>query len=127
MMRNVSTILRQPSVQFKLGCLGFRRWIDPGRDWLCRRFGLLSNEAFRVSVEGAIEDVLASGVDCVGLTVMHLIGRHQADAGMMMLLIIPIEEVAAERLGILNAAEALWKLRLVLHRFEVAFRERIVI
>src|SRR5660397_113444 len=57
---------------------------------------------------------------------MHLIGRHQADAGMMMLLIIPIEEVAAERLGILNAAEALWKLRLVLHRFEVAFRERIV-
>jgi len=47
-------------------------------------------------------------VDCVGLTVMHLIGRHQADAGMMMLLIIPIEEVAAERLGILNAAEALW-------------------
>jgi hypothetical protein len=44
-------------------------------------------------------------VDCVGLTVMHLIGRHQADAGMMMLLIIPIEEVAAERLGILNAAE----------------------
>ena len=90
-------------------------------------FGLLSDEAFRVSVEGAIEDVLASGVDCVGLTVMHLIGRHQADAGMMMLLIIPIEEVAAERLGILNAAEALWKLRLVLHRFEVAFRERIVI
>ena len=45
----------------------------------------------------------------------------------MMFLIIPIEEVAAERLGILNAAEALWKLRLVLHRFEVAFRERIVI
>src|SRR5450759_4721383 len=88
---------------------------------------VLSDEAFRVSVEGAIEDVLASGVDCVGLTVMHLIGRHQADAGMMMLLIIPIEEVAAERLGILNAAEALWKLRLVLHRFEVAFRERIVI
>jgi hypothetical protein len=58
---------------------------------------------------------------------MHLIGCHQADAGMMMLLIIPIEEVAAECLGILNAAEALWKLRLVLHRFEVAFRERIVI
>ena len=47
-------------------------------------------------------------MDCVGLTVMHLIGRHQADAGMVMLLIVPIEEAAAERLGILDAAEAPW-------------------
>ena len=66
-------------------------------------------------------------MDCVGLTVMHLIGRHQADAGMVMLLIVPIEEAAAERLGILDAAEAPWKLRLVFHGFEVAFRERIVV
>src|ERR1017187_10494963 len=58
---------------------------------------------------------------------MHLIGRHQADASMVVILIIPIEETAAERLGILNAAEALWKLRLVLQRLEVAFRERIVV
>ena len=66
-------------------------------------------------------------MDCVGLTVMHLIGRHQADAGMVMLLIVPIEEAAAECLGILDAAEAPWKLRLVFHGFEVAFRERIVV
>src|ERR1039458_10320704 len=102
-------------------------WIDPCRNWLCGRFGLLSDEAFGVSVEGAIEGVLACGVDGVGLTVMHLIGRHQADACMVMLLIVPIEEAAAERLGILDAAEALWELRLVFHRFEVAFRERIVV
>src|SRR6516225_5894886 len=57
----------------------------------------------------------------------HLIGRHQADAGMVMLLIVPIEEAAAERLGVLDAAEAPWKLRLVFHGFEVAFRERIVV
>jgi hypothetical protein len=55
---------------------------------------------------------LASGVDCVSLTVMHLVGGHQANAGMVVILIVPIEEAAAERLGILNAAEALWKLRL---------------
>ena len=87
---------------------------------------LLSDEAFRVSVEGAIESVLARRVDSVGLTVMDLIGCHQADAGMVMLLIVPIEEAAAERLGILDAAEALWELGLVFHGFEVAFRERIV-
>ena len=66
-------------------------------------------------------------MDGVGLTVMHLIGRHQTDAGMVMLLIVPIEEPAAERFGILDAAEALWELRLVFHGFEVAFRERIVV
>ena len=105
----------------------FLRWIDPGRNWLCGRFWLLSDEAFRGSVEGAIEGVLASGVNCVGLTVMYLIRRHQADAGMVMLLIVPVEESSAERLGILDAAEALWELWLVFHGFEVAFRERIVV
>src|ERR1700686_5240124 len=77
--------------------------------------------------EGAIEGVLAGGVGCVGLTVMHLIGRHQTDTGMVMLLIVPIEESSTERLGILDAAEALWKLRLVFHGFEVAFRKGIVV
>src|SRR6202051_2865569 len=52
---------------------------------------------------------------------------HQADASMVMLLIVPVEEAAAERLGILDAAEALWELGLVFHGFEVAFRERIVV
>src|ERR1700692_144624 len=52
---------------------------------------------------------------------------HQADASMVMLLIVPVEEAAAERLGILDTAEALWELGLVFHGFEVAFRERIVV
>jgi hypothetical protein len=93
----------------------------------CGRFGLLSDEAFRVSVEGAIEGVLAGGVDCISLTVMHLIRRHQADASVVMLLIVPVGEAAAERLGILDTAEALWELGLVFHGFEVAFRKRIVV
>ena len=66
-------------------------------------------------------------MDLVGLTVVHLVGRHQADAGMVMILIVPIKEAAAEPLGILNTTETLRKLRLVFHGFEVAFRERIVI
>jgi hypothetical protein len=56
---------------------------------------LLSDEAFRVSVEGAIEGVLAGGVDCISLTLMHLIGRHQADASVVMLPIVPVEEGVA--------------------------------
>ena len=74
---------------------------------------LLSDEAFRGFVEGAIEGKLAGGVDGIGLTLVHLIGGHQADAGMVMLLIVPIEEAAAEGLGVLDGAEAFWELRLV--------------
>ena len=103
------------------------RWINPSRDRLCRRFGLLSDEAFGVSAEGAIKRGLTGGMDSVDLAVVHLVGRRQADAGMVMVLIVPLEEAATERLGVLDAAEALRKLRLIFHGFEVAFRERVVI
>ena len=101
--------------------------IDPSCDRLCRWFGLLSDETFGVSAEGAVERYLARGVDGISLTIVHLVGRHQADAGVVMVLIVPIEEAAAERLGVLNTTETLRKLRLVFHSFEVAFRERIVV
>jgi hypothetical protein len=46
---------------------------------------------------------------------------------MVMLLIVSIEEAATKGLGVLDAAEARRKLRLVFHSFGAAFRERIVI
>ena len=59
------------------------------------------------------QDVLTGGMDDLGLTVMHLVGRHQSDADVMVLLVVPGEEAAAEGPGILDAAEALGELRLV--------------
>jgi hypothetical protein len=58
---------------------------------------------------------------------MNLIRRHQSDAGVVMVAIIPVEEVTNECLCILDAAEALWKLRLVFQRLEAAFGKRIVV
>ena len=58
---------------------------------------------------------------------MDLIRRHQADAGVVMVAIVPVEEVAAEGLCVLDAAEALWELRLVFQSLEAAFGERIVV
>lgn len=46
---------------------------------------------------------------------------------MMMLGVIPVEELSTEPSGILDAAEPLWKLRSVFHRLELALRERIVV
>lgn len=107
--------------------MSVRGRIDPGRDRLCRRFRLVSDETFGVSAEGTVERDLAGSMDLVGLTEVHLVGRHQAYSGMVMDLIVPVEEAAAERLGVLDAAETLRKLRLVFHGFEVALRERIIV
>ena len=47
---------------------------------LLGRGGWLVDEALRVVAERLIERELASGVDGVGLTVVHLVGGHQTDA-----------------------------------------------
>ena len=84
--------------------------VDPSGGRFERRFWRLFDEAFWIRSEGAVEGFLASCIDFIGLTVMDLVWRHQADAGMVMILIIPIEEAAAECLCVLDAAEPLRKL-----------------
>ena len=83
--------------------MGWR--VDPGGGWFERRFW--------IGLESAVEGFLAGCVDLVGLTVVDLVRRHQADASMVMILIIPIEKAAAERLCVLDAAEPLRKLGLI--------------
>ena len=105
--------MRQPVCKIRLGPGAFGLRIDPDGGWLCRRFGRLVNEAVWVGAEGVVEGDLAGGVDLVGLTVVDLVGRHQADAEMAVVLIVPVEEGSAEGLGVLDGAEPLWELGLV--------------
>ena len=83
------------------------RWVDPDGGWLVGRFGWLSDEAFGVGFEGAVERDLASCMDFIGLSIMNLIRRHQAEADMVMRLIIPHEEHTAELPGVFDTAEAI--------------------
>ncbi len=83
-----------------------------------------SHEAFGFCDEGAVERVLSRVVDGLDLAIVDLIGGHQAEAGMMRGLVVPVEEASAKAFGIFDATEALWKLGLVFERFEVAFRKR---
>jgi hypothetical protein len=78
-----------------------------------RWFRRLFDEAFWIGLEGVVEGFLAGCVDLVGLTIVDLVRRHQADASMVMIPIIPIEEATSERLCVLDAAEPLRKLRLI--------------
>ena len=103
----------------------FRR-IDPDRSGFERRLRWPVDEALGVQLECLIKDRLAGGVDFIGLPVVDLVGRHQADAEMMVVAVVPGEEMPAEGLGILDAAKALGKLRLIFQGLKVAFREGIV-
>src|ERR1017187_8752949 len=85
------------------------------------------DEAFGIRSIGKIEDFLSGGIDFISLSIVDLVGRHQSDSGVMMITIIPVEKIAAERLRVFDAAEPLWKLRLIFQSLEAAFRKRIVV
>ena len=84
------------------------------------------DEALRVFPKREIVRGLPGGVHGVDLAVMHLVRRYQAGSGVVMISVVPVEERTAEGSGILDAAEAFAKARLVFRRLEVAFGEGIV-
>ena len=45
----------------------------------------------------------------VGPTVMHLVGGHQPDPGMVMLLVVPVVDPTAEVSRLFDAGEPLWE------------------
>ena len=82
------------------------------------------DEALRVGGEGGGQGGLAGGVDFTGFAAMDLVGSHQAEAGMVVALIVPGEKGAKEGYGVFDAAKTFWKLRLVFQCLEVAFPRR---
>ena len=103
----------------------FRLWrIDPCDGWFGRWGGRFFNEALRILPERLVEGELAGRVNGVDLAIVHLVRSHEADPGMVMVLVVPIEEAAAETPGILDATEAFRKSRLILQRLEMDLRVR---
>ena len=87
----------------------------------------LPDKAFRVRGVGYSKRLLAEVADLFGaLAVDHLRGK-QAQTGMMMLRVVPREELLAKTAGMLQGAEALRKVRPIFQRLELALGERIVV
>jgi hypothetical protein len=63
-----------------------------------------------VRCERTVKRDLPGSVNSIHLLEMHLIRRRQADPGMVVIPVLPIEEPAAEAPGILNAPEPLMNL-----------------
>ena len=110
-----------------MACLCVLRWVDPngGRDlW---RFWRLADEPLGCAEKRRVERCLAGGIEVVGLTEVDLIRRHQADACVVMVLVIPSEEATAKGAGFVDGLEPFEELWLILQGLEVGFLERVVI
>ena len=59
---------------------------------------------------GGLQDALAVGVECLRLAVVDGGGGHQADPGVAVLVLVPVEERAAERAGVFDVLEAVGEL-----------------
>ena len=89
------------------------RWVDPDGGGYVGWCGWLVDEALWIGGKGAIEGELAGGMDVVGLAVMHLVRGHQSETGMVVVVVVPGEDLPTELLGIFDAAEAAGKAWLV--------------
>lgn len=79
-------------------------------------------EAFGRGEECRVESCLSRGVDFLGLPKMDLVGRHQTNPGVMMVLVIPCEEPAAECTSLFDGFKVLGELWLIFQCFEVALK-----
>lgn len=84
------------------------------------------DESFGVPLKSLGEEDLALGDNVIGAAVMQDFRCQEADAGVMVLGVVPGEEDLAEAAGVLEGAEAIGELGRVLQGFELAFRERVV-
>ncbi len=101
--------------------------IDPDGGRFGWRHGRVFHEPLGCMTERLIECGLPGGMHRVGLAIVDLVGCHQSETDMVMIVIVPAEEATAELLRVFAASEAAGKLRLVFQGLEVAFRERVVV
>ena len=66
-------------------------------------------------------------MDGIGLAEMHLVGCHQPNTGVVVVLVVSIKEAAAEGFGVFDVPEVLGEPGLVFQGFEVGLRVRGVV
>ena len=105
----------------------FLRRVNPDRvrqdGWL----GRLPHEALRVCGVGGHEHLLPGVTHRVGPPVVYDGWRHQPDARVAMLAVVPGEEHLTEDAGVLEAAEAFWEVRAILQCLELGLGERVIV
>src|SRR3990172_6716551 len=102
-------------------------WVDPDFRGARRRLWEAAREALRVCGMGRGEHGGRRGHALLGEAVVHIMGRQQSQAAVMMFDVVPGEEDVAVGAGVLDRAEPRRESRPVLQRLELRLRERVVV
>jgi len=89
--------------------------------------GWLPHEALQVRGIGSQKHPLPGVTHRFGPPVVYGDRRHQSDSCVAMLAVVPGEERLAESAGVLEATEAIRKVRAVLQRVELGLGERVIV
>jgi hypothetical protein len=87
----------------------------------------MTHEALRVKLIGDVEHLLTLLQDGAGLLVVHHGRREQCQARVVLFFVVPTKKSLRESATVLNAAEAVGKLRTIFHGAELTLRIGIVI
>src|SRR5258705_5410085 len=91
------------------------------------RQGASVGKALGVEIESGLECERTMSESLVDATGMHIARRHQPDARMMVLVVVPGKEISRMSARVFDGSEASRKVGAILHRLEMGFGERVVV
>ena len=81
-----------------------------------------------MALAGLFIDESSVAADLYGLTAVTLLGRHEFDAAVAVLVVVPVNELGDPLTGLVSGGKWLAGVfRPILHRPEERFRERVVV
>ena len=95
-------------------------WVDPDFGGRLERLREASDEPLGVTGVGGCEYRGSRCDGLLGLAGMHDCGCHEPDSPVAVLLVVPVEEPAAEVEAVVIAGESVWEVRPVLEGLELA-------
>ena len=101
--------------------------IDPNCFGKTCRFGRAVDESLGIVLPSTLKRLCSGRNDFAGLAVVQRCWSQQPDAAVIMLVVVPADEFPGELQAIFVASKPLWEFGTVLHCFELAFRERIIV
>ena len=86
-----------------------------------------ADKAFGMLLVSVAQNLVALLDHMFSLPSMNLSGRKQNKTRMVMMMVVPVKELASPSASVFDGVEMSRKIRPILHRLELRFRKRVVI
>ena len=106
----------------------YLRWrIDPNSFRGTFRFGDAVDESLRSFSPGLLERLFAPREDFLRLPIVQRCRCHHSNSAVIMFVVVPVKKSPTESQRIFVTTKTPWEIGTIFHRFELAFRKRIVV